>query len=83
MKQRFKGLQEHLQSKGVYIALLMLEWLICLFINNVTASVELTILDLFFLGGVNELLRIVLTVISLMEQELLDTEDMVKMTLLI
>jgi hypothetical protein len=61
----------------------MLEWLICLFINNVSSSVELTILDLFFLGGINDLLRMVLTVISLMEQELLDSEDMVQITLLI
>lgn len=35
MQQRFKALQTHLLNKNVYIALLMLEWLICLFINNV------------------------------------------------
>lgn len=38
------------------------------------------ILDLFYLGGTNELLRVVLTVIALMEPELLETEDMVKIT---
>ena len=46
----------------------MLEWLICLFINNVQEAAELAILDLFYAGGINELLRVVLTVISLMEQ---------------
>lgn len=38
------------------------------------------ILDLFYLGGTNELLRVVLTVIALMEPELLETDDMVKIT---
>jgi hypothetical protein len=58
----------------------MLEWLICLFINNVQEATEMMILDLFYLGGTNELLRVVLTVIALMEQELIETEDMVKIT---
>lgn len=58
----------------------MLEWLICLFINNVQEPTEMMILDLFYLGGTNELLRVVLTVIALMEPELLETDDMVKIT---
>lgn len=81
MAQHFKPLQDHLMSKGVYIALLMLEWLICLFINNVSKDLEIFILDLFYLGGVNDLLRSILTVISMMEQELIESQDMVQMTL--
>ena len=67
----------------MYITLLMLEWLICLFINNVSEPTEMFILDLFYLGGINELLRVVLTVITLMEPELLGIDDMVQITLLI
>lgn len=83
MAHRFKMLQNHLQSRGVYIALLMLEWLICLFINNAAEQTEVFILDLFYLGGINELLRVVLTVIALMEPELLELDDMVKITMTI
>ena len=72
MQNRFKTLIQHLQSKNVFIALLMLEWLICLFINNMSEDAEFTILDFFFLGGINELLRIIMTVILLMEPELLE-----------
>jgi hypothetical protein len=57
---------------GVFIALLVLEWLICLFINNMSEAAEFTILDLFFLGGINELLRVIMTVVLLMEPELLE-----------
>jgi hypothetical protein len=35
-------------------------------------AAEFTILDLFFLGGINELLRVIMTVVLLMEPELLE-----------
>jgi hypothetical protein len=48
-------------------------------VNTVPPDAEFRILDLFFIEGINELLRIALTIISLMEEELLQTEDMAKL----
>ena len=79
MEARFPTLCEHLASKGVFFSFLVFEWLICLFVNTVPPDAEFRILDLFFIEGINELLRIALTIISLMEEELLQTEDMAKL----
>lgn len=67
MEERFQKLCEHLESKYVSFTFVVMEWLILLFVNNVPADAEQRILDLFFVGGINNLIRIALTVISLME----------------
>jgi len=72
--KRLPRLCEHLQEFNFSLDLLAFQWLVCLFVNNLPAETEYAVWDLFFIKGVSVLFRVAITVLELMQDEILSTD---------
>lgn len=68
------ALCEHLDTLCFSLDLIAFQWITCLFSMNVPQSVGFVIWDLFFLKGITVIFRFSLTILSLMEPELLKAD---------
>lgn len=62
----------HFDNIGFNTDLLTFPWLVQIFVNKIPLETVLVVWDLFFLKGVRVLLRVALTVFSIVEQDCLE-----------
>ena len=72
MQQRHPELTMHFDNIGFNTDLLTFPWLVQIFVNKIPLETVLVVWDLFFLKGVRVLLRVALTVFSIVEQDCLE-----------
>ena len=72
MQQRHPELTMHFDNIGFNTDLLTFPWLVQIFFNKIPLETVLVVWDLFFLKGVRVLLRVALTVFSIVEQDCLE-----------
>ena len=64
----------HFEQIDFNTDLLTFPWLVQLFVNKIPLETQLVVWDLFFLKGVRVLLRVALTVFSVVQQDCLDLD---------
>lgn len=73
--KRLPKLCRKLQENNFSLDLLAFKWLVCLFVNNLPEDTEYLVWDLFFIKGSQVLFRVALTVLELMQDEILKADD--------
>ena len=73
MQRRLPKLCEHLQANDFSLDLVAFQWIVCLFASNLPQSIGFAVWDLFFIKGIVVLFRVALTILSLMQDEILQT----------
>lgn len=74
MLKRLPRLCEHLDNMQFSLDLIAFQWIACLFAINLPQNIHFVVWDLFFIKGIRVILRFALTILSLMEEEILAQE---------
>ena len=74
MKERLPKLCEHLELHDFNPDLIAFQWLACLFSINLPQHIGFAVWDLFFIKGISVIFGTALTVLSLMEKEILKVD---------
>ena len=73
MQKRLPKLVEHLAANDFSLDLVAFQWIVCLFASNLPQNIGMAVWDLFFIKGIVVLFRVALTILSLMQDEILKT----------
>ena len=73
MQNRLPKLVEHLQNNDFSLDLIAFQWIVCLFASNLPQAIGMAVWDLFFIKGIVVIFRVALTILSLMQDEILKT----------
>ena len=71
MRQRLPKLCEHLDEHMFSLDLIAFQWIACLFAINLPQQIHFAVWDLFFIKGVVVIIRFALTILELMEKDIL------------
>ena len=74
MQRRLPKLCEHLRANDFSLDLVAFQWIVCLFASNLPQPIGFAVWDLFFIKGIVVLFRVALTILSLMQDEILQTD---------
>lgn len=72
LQQRLPDLAAHFEDLGFNSELLTFAWFVQMFVNKMPFETVQVVWDLFFLKGVKVLIRVALTVFSILQQDCLD-----------
>lgn len=72
-----------LRRYEVSLDLLAFQWLVCLYVTYIPSRTEYKVLDLFYLKGSQALLRVAITIIQMMEEEVLRAESFEEIVLIL
>jgi len=74
MLERLPRLCEHLEEHQFSLDLIAFQWIACLFAINLPQQIHFAVWDLFFIKGIVVIIRFALTILSLMEEDILKCE---------
>lgn len=74
MLQRLPRLCAHLEEHMFSLDLIAFQWIACLFSINLPQEIHFVVWDLFFIKGIVVIIRFALTIMALMEEDILKCE---------
>ena len=83
MEQHIPIIGEHFAEYDFNLDLLSFQWLVCLYSGKLREDTVNKVWDLFFLQGISIIFRVALTIIKVLEEEILEVDRFDEILMLI